>query len=130
MNDEKIALDKNIQPLHLPSEISNVELIQAEQKTEEKREHQLPLKPSKPIDKLVQRVWYTRPISDEDDTPDETEIRKVTDDAVEEKIAAPDIDTSHSEDTKIIQQETSGPIPTWINDQVYGDKVSVLEFTE
>jgi hypothetical protein len=130
-------LDKNIKPLHLPSEISNIELIEAEQKTEEKKEIVLENQPSSTkksnvIDKIMSRVWYTRPVSDEGDLPVETQNEKITDDHVEKKIGAPDIDTSHStnieneEDSEIIEQKKSALIPSWINDQVYGDKVSVV----
>jgi len=141
IKEEKISLDKNIKPLHLPSEISNIELIEAEQKTEERKEIVLENQPpstkkSNVIGKIMNRVWYTRPVSDEGDLPDENQNEKITDDHAEKKIGAPDIDTSHStnienetnndEDSKIIEQEKSVLIPSWINDQVYGDKVSVV----
>jgi hypothetical protein len=103
-------------------------LIEAEQKTEEKKEiileHPPPSKPSSLVDKVVQSVWYSRPVSDEDDISDETHDQKITDDKGEQKIIVPDIDTSLSEDTETSEQEKAGPIPTWIHDQVYGDKVS------
>ncbi len=134
--EEKISLNKDIQPLHLPSEISNIELIEAEQKTEEKKEIVLENQPSKEkqtntVNKLMRRVWYkTRPVSDEGDLPDETTDDKATGDQVEKKTIVPDIDTSHSNtvDNEIIEQQTAAPIPYWINDQVYGDKVSSIPF--
>jgi hypothetical protein len=138
MNDKKEFFNKNIQSLHLPSEISNIELLLAEQKTEEKKEIVLENQPSSSttttkksntINKLLRGIWYTRPISDEGDLPDETEDEKTIDDHdVKKRIVAPDIDTSHSinnDDSEIIEQNSSAPIPSWINDQVYGDKVSV-----
>jgi hypothetical protein len=145
-SENKISLNKNIQPLHLPSEISNIELIEAEQKTEEKKEiihENQPLSSStkqlNAVDKLMRHIWYTRPVSDEGDLPDEIQNEKNTDDHIEKKIVAPDIDTSHSinienkadndERSVIIEQESSAPIPSWINEQVYGDKVSVIQFS-
>ncbi len=143
INEEKISLNKNIQPLHLPSEISNIELIEAEQKTEEKKEIIHENQPSSSstkqlnaVDKLMGRIWYTRPVSDEGDLPDEIQNEKNTDDHIEKKIVAPDIDTRHSinienkANNDIIEQENSAPIPSWINEQVYGDKVSVIQFSD
>jgi hypothetical protein len=140
IREEKISFNENIQPLQLPSEISSTELIEAEQKTEEKKEIILenqPLSTKEPnvIDKLMTRVWYKRPISDEGDLPDQNQTKKIQDDDVDKKTIVPDIDTSHStnndEDSQIIEQKTSfPPIPSWINDQVYGDKVSVMQFSE
>jgi len=123
----------------VPSEISNIEIIEAEQKIEEKKEVVLENQPlsKQPnvVDKLIRRVWYTRPISDEGDTPDENQDQKVNDDHVEKETIAPDIDTSHStnvtdevKDNSNVEQEKSAPVPSWINDQVYGDKVKILLF--
>ena len=142
MSEEKISLNKDIQPPHLPSEISNIELNEAEQKTEEKKESVLEnqsslKKQTNVVNRLMRRVWYdTRPLSDEGDLPDETTDVKGTDDHVdEEKIIAPDIETSHSsnvendKDSKKFKNETTvPPTPSWINDQVYGDKVSFIPF--
>jgi hypothetical protein len=140
-SDKKISLNKDIQPLHLPSEISDIELIEAEQKTEEKKEIVLENQPSlkkQPniVNKLMRRFWYnTVPVSDEGDLLDETTDVKGIDDHVEKKIMAPDIDTSHSsnvendQDLKTTKQETMVlPTPSWIHDQVYGDKVSFIPF--
>ncbi len=144
-NEEEISLNKNIKPLYLPTEISTVELIEAEQKTEEKKEFILEnqssiKKRTNIIDKIMNRVWYTRPVSDEGDSSNEE--KEVTDDDIEKDIIAPDINTSHStnidnkikndEDSKkIFKQKTEIlPIPSWIHDQVYGDKVSVITFIE
>ena len=137
MSKEKISLNKNIKPLHLTSEISNIELIEAEQKIEEKKEdileNQPPSKQLNVVDKLMRKVWYTRPVSDEGDTSDENHDQKITDDLVEKDIVAPDIDTSHSinvhnENAEIMEEEKPAPIPSWIHDQVYGDKVNRLSF--
>ena len=131
-SQENILLPENIQPLNLPSDISNIELIQAEEKTEEMKEiimekQSLPEKTSNVVEKLLDRVWYNRAVSDEGDSPSETPMEKVTDDQSDKKIIAPDIDTSHSNnvENEIIEQEINLSIPSWIDDQVYGDKVSV-----
>ncbi|CAF1057204.1 unnamed protein product [Adineta steineri] len=133
LSQEKISINKNPKPLYLPSEISNIELIKAEIKTEEKKEdvleHQPPSKQPTVMDKIVRSVWYTRQVSDEGDTSDEIHDNAITDDHHVEKniVVAPDIDTSHSinDDNKVtvIEQEKSMSVPSWINDQVYGDKI-------
>ncbi|UJR31498.1 hypothetical protein I4U23_018987 [Adineta vaga] len=139
-NEEKISWSKNIQPLHLSTEISNIELIEAEEKTEEKKEiafeHQSTLKLPNAIDKFMRRVWYTRPVSDEDDIPVEIQDLKGNHEVDEEKNVVPDIDTSHSvnldqtdDNEEKIEQEKAAPIPSWINDQVYGDKVILFSPT-
>jgi hypothetical protein len=78
----------------------------------------------------MRHVWYTRPVSDEGDISNETDVNKVIDDHVEEKIGAPDINTSRSDETvnddDDTEQEKSRAIPSWIHDPVYGDKVSEL----
>ncbi|CAF3764929.1 unnamed protein product [Rotaria sordida] len=138
MSEEKISVNRNIKPLHLSPEISDRELIEAEQKAEEKKEilhESQPLpKQSNLVNKFVRRIWYTRPVSDEDDTDDEDENNQIIDDHVEKKIAAPDIDTSHSIHTdnniKLTEQQQISPsIPSWINDQVYGDKIILFNPT-
>lgn len=134
---EKISLNKNIKPLHIPTEISHIEMVEAEQKTEEKKEIILENQPlinkkkkTNVIDKILNRIWYTIPISDEDDSLDETQTNKLADDLVEKKIIAPDIDTSHTididnQESEIIKDNFSTSNLPWINHQVYGDKVSV-----
>ena len=83
----------------------------------------------------MRRVWYTRPVSDEGDVLDETQLKTEEDVDDEKKIIAPDIDTSHSpnakhtsessdNDEKIQGEEKSGPAPYWLSEQVYGDKVN------
>ena len=115
-----------------------MEITEAEHKTEEKKEAALEylsmIKPSTLLDKFMRRVWYKRPISDEGDAPDETENRSPDVDLVEKKTIVPDIDTSHAmtaadshiasdSNTEKTEEEKPAPIPTWLNDQVYGDKV-------
>ncbi|CAF4720333.1 unnamed protein product, partial [Rotaria sp. Silwood2] len=143
INEEKMSLNKNMKTLHLPSEISNRELIEAEQKAEEKKEtlhaNQSLSKQSNIVNKILRRIWYTRPVSDEDDLDDENHNNKTIDDHIEKKIVVPDIDTSHSIHTdnqkiyknniKIKEQSISTSIPSWINDQVYGDKVILFSPT-
>lgn len=115
-----------------------MEITVAEHKTEEKKEAALDylsmVKPSTLFDKFVRRVWYKRPISDEGDATDETENRAADVDLAEKKAIVPDIDTSHTmtaADSQIASDSNAekaeegkpAPIPTWLNDQVYGDKV-------
>lgn len=132
-------MNKNIKPLHLTTEISHIELVEAEQKTEEKKEIVLENKPvfskkSNMVDKFLSHVWYTRPVSDEGDLPDEIQTEKNIDDLTEKKIVAPDIDTSHSthienvvdDDSEIIEENYSASDTSWFNNQVYGDKVSIV----
>jgi len=123
-------LNPNVEPLHLPTEISHVELLEAELKTEEKKEIVLENQPTIPMkkmsifEKIKNRIWYTRPVSDEGDAPDETQTKI---DTSHKRIAVPDIDTSHSTNVNELQtineKEIPGPIPSWLDEQVYGDKV-------
>ncbi|CAF3693363.1 unnamed protein product [Rotaria sp. Silwood1] len=134
IDEEKISINKNIKTLHLSSEISNHELIEAEQKSEERKEilyekNQSLSKQSNLIDKFIHHIWYTRPVSDEDD--DINENNKTIDDHIEKKISAPDIDTTHqiTDNKKIIEQHELSSIPSWFNDQVYGDKIILFSPT-
>ncbi|CAF1145057.1 unnamed protein product [Adineta ricciae] len=137
-SETKISLNNNVQPLHLPTEISSIELIEAEEKTEEKKEialeHQPAAKTPSVIDKFMRRVWYTRPVSDEGDVLDEIQTKTGDDVDDEKKIVAPDIDTSHSpnvehtsqsgdNDENIQGEEKHGSAPFWLSEQVYGDKL-------
>lgn len=114
-------------------------MIEAEQKTEEIKEtimenQTLPERQSDAVDQALNRVWYNRPVSDEGDSSIETAPEKALNTPEEKKMIAPDIDTSHSADIgnevnndthgKLAEYESNAPIPSWINDQVYGDKVN------
>ena len=138
--EERISLKLTlpVQPLDMPAEISPMELSEAEHKTEEKKEaameYLLMIKPSTLFDKFMRRVWYKRPISDEGDAPDEAENPSIGVDLVEKKTVIPDIDTSHvvttdpqtvsGSNAELAEDEKLAPIPTWLSEQVYGDKVS------
>ena len=143
-SEKTIPSSENVQPLQLSPQISNIELIEAEQKTEEKKEIIMenqsdPKRPSDAVDQVLNRVWYNRPVSDEGDSSGETAPVKVIDIQEEKKMIAPDIDTSHSANVEnetsndknknIAEHEPNVPVPSWINDQVYGDKVSKRRHT-
>lgn len=133
ISEDKITLNSNVEPLHLPTEISHLELLEAELKTEEKKETVLENQPTTPMkktsifEKIKNRIWYTRPVSDEGDVPDETQNTQTKIETSNTRIAAPDIDTAHSTNVNeletINEKEKPGPIPSWLDEQVYGDKV-------
>ena len=112
-----------------------MEITEAEHKTEEKKEAVLEylsmVKASTLFDKFMRSVWYKRPLSDEGDALDEIENHSPDVDLIEKKTIVPDIDTSHTvtaADSPVApdlktEEEKPAPIPTWLNDQVYGDKV-------
>ena len=146
MIESKQALSEptTIEPLHLPSEITPVELLEAELKTDEKKEavaaaaaeSQSAAKEWTMADKLINRLWYKKPVSDEGDALDELGHRQgIVIGQVEKKVIAPDIDTVRVDpadesavkvpDTELTPQQKPLPAPSWVHDQVYGDKVSV-----
>lgn len=115
----------------MPSEISNRKLIEAEEKKEIIVETQPLSKTPNIFSKFVRHLWYKRSVTDEEDNDNQ-----IIDDRIEKKILALDINTTDStnkhkkkhdnKNKKTIEQKESIPIPSWINDQVYGDKVSLL----
>ena len=140
--ESKQALSEaaTIEPLHLTPEITPVELLQAELKTDEKKEaaaeSQSAAKEWTMADKLINRFWYKKPVSDEGDALDELGHRQgIVIGQVEKKVIAPDIDTVRVDptnesavkvpDTEVTIQQKPLPAPSWVHDQVYGDKVSV-----
>jgi hypothetical protein len=140
--ESKQALSEptTIEPLHLTPEITPVELLEAELKTDEKKEaaaeSQSAAKEWTVADKIINRLWYKKPVSDEGDALDELGHRQgIVIGQVEKKIIAPDIDTVHVNstdkssaqlsDTKVSTPQKPPPAPSWVHDQVYGDKVSV-----
>ncbi|CAF1340525.1 unnamed protein product [Rotaria sordida] len=66
------------------------------------------------------RPIHDQPIYDEDDINDKNLDNKTVDDHLEKKIGASDIDTKQQESTFI---------PSWINNQVYGDKIILFSPT-
>ena len=87
-------------------------------------------------DKLINRLWSKKPVSDEGDALDELGNRQgIVIGQAEKKVIAPDIDTARvnptddssvkGPDADLTEQQKPLPAPSWVHDQVYGDKVSI-----
>jgi hypothetical protein len=113
--------------------------MQAERKTNDNKDivHRKPstIKSSSLLDRLLGRLWYKKSISDEGDLSDDIDSRQNSSDLLtNNKMSTPDIDTSHvnsiderksTDSTRnMIEHNLSTVMPTWMHDQVYGDKVS------
>ncbi|CAF2030183.1 unnamed protein product [Rotaria magnacalcarata] len=130
INEEKMFINKNVEPLNLSSEITDAELNEAQQKDDEKEEMTFEKEPLSKrlniVNRLLRYLWYKRSVSDEDD---ELENNKALDNHIEKKILSLDINASHSIEQTNNTNLKSTSIPSWINDQVYGDKVILFSPT-
>ena len=120
------------------TETSNTKLNEAEHKTNERKDtiDEKRLLPKLPnvINKFLHYLRSAKSVSVEDNLLDEPQKKSFTYNYAERPIVTLDINndqsvqgSDHQKNIGQIEQRKSAPIPLWINDQVYGDKVSALE---